>query len=452
MHLKRYSRSMSLILVLLLLGIFSSVGLAKEITITWWTNPWRIAPPGFPEDQAPTAEDFPAWASQEFMKLHPNVKVVYEVVPNAGYSQKITASILAGTTPDLLKDYTYKRQWAAQGLLEPIDPYLTPEEMADWYDYTLAKGLVDGKHYIFPWNNSSNGMGVTMLLNPEIFAARNVELPALPSRAWSIDEFFEIAQKLSYDSDGDGVNDHYAFAVGAKDIENSLAWLYLFGGRMFNEDETEVILNSPESAAALQFLVDAMYVHEIAPKGAEGMGVYDIIGLFHQGRTAIGYGGPYEIGRIDRYYKEGNLDRVFPVNIAPFPYRPGYDPIALGGSGGYVVFKQKDAEKRAMVMEFAKFLTNHENTAALKSLLYVTARKSVNEHLYDDSPFAEDISVYTQAMEHSLPFLGSPEIEFGPARDHLQAMFEAVFARTKTPEQALEDFAKEANRILFNKR
>lgn len=450
--MKRYFKTMNLILIVLLIGISSSAGLAKDITITWWTNPWRVAPPGFPEDQAPTSEDFPAWASEEFMRLHPNVKVIYEVVPNAGYSQKITASILAGNSPDLLKDYTYKKQWAAQGLLEPIDSYLSAEDKEDWYEYTLSKGLVNGKHYIFPWNNSSNGMGVTMLLNPEIFAARNVEMPALPSRAWDIDEFLEKAKQLSYDSDQDGINDHFAFAFGAKDSENTLAWLYLFGGRMFNDDETEVILASPESAAALQFLLDAMHVHQIAPKGAEGMGVYDIIGLFHQGKTAIGYGGPYEIGRIDRYFKEGSLDRNFPVNIAPFPSRPGYDPIALGGSGGYVVFKQKDAEKRDMVMEFAKFLTNHENTAALKSLLYVTARKSVNEHLYDGSPFAEDIAVYTQAMEHSIAFYGSPEIDFTPAKDHLQAMFEAVFARTKTPEQALADFTKEANRILFNKR
>lgn len=430
----------------MIVGIFAQVGLAQDITITWWTNPWRIAPPGFPEDKAPTSEDFPAWVSEQFMRLHPNVKVIYEVVPNAGYGEKIVASVLAGRAPDLVKDLNYKRQWAETGLLEPIDDYLKPEDVADWYDYTLAKGFVNGKHYIFPWNNSSNGMGVTMLLNPEFFASQNVDLPALPSRAWSIDEFMEIAKQLSYD------DDHYAFAVGAKDIENTLAWLYLHGARMFNEDETEVTLNSPEGVAGLQFLIDAMYTHEIAPKGAEGMGVYDIIGLFHQGNTAIGYGGPYEIGRIDRYYKEGSLDRVFPVNIAPFPYRPGYDPIALGTSGGYIVFKQRDAAKRDMVMEFAQFLTNFENTAALKSLMYVTARDSVNANLYDDSPFAEEVAVYTQALEHSIPFFGSTEIDFSPVTSHLQAMFEAAFARTKTPQQALDDFVKEANRILFNKR
>jgi len=33
----------------------------------------------------------------------------------------------------------------------------------------------------------------------------------------------------------------------------------------------------------------------------------------------------------------------------------------------------------------------------------------------------------------------------------LQAMFEAALGRTKTPKQALDDFAREANKILFKK-
>ena len=48
----------------------SVVAPAKPITITWWINPWRIAP-GFPADKAPTAEDLPKWASDEFMSSTP---------------------------------------------------------------------------------------------------------------------------------------------------------------------------------------------------------------------------------------------------------------------------------------------------------------------------------------------------------------------------------------------
>lgn len=441
-----------MLVVLMLAAVFAPAMSAREITITWWTNPWRIAPPDLPEGEAPTAEDFPRWVSEEFMRLHPNVRVEYEVVPNAGYDQKISAAILAGNPPDVLKDYQFRLDWARRGLLEPIDPWVSEEDWNDWYDYTLEKGRVGENHYIFPWNNSNNGMGSAMLLNPEIFAERGVELPPLPDRAWTLDEFLEIAQELSYDIDGDGRNDRYALSFAASDLLNNLAWLHLFGARMFNEDETEVILNSPEGVAGLQFMVDAIYEYEIAPRGAEGMGIYDVIGLFHEGRTAIGYGGPYEIGRIDRYVKEGSLSDAFDVHIAPFPHKPEVGPIAHHTSGGYVVFKQQDEEKLEMVMEFANFLTNRENTARLESLLYVTARDSVNQTLYDDSPFADEVDVYVRAIQNGVSYFGSTEVEFSPATQHLQAMFEAAFARTKTPEQALNDFVRDANRAIFGRR
>ena len=143
-----------------------------------------------------------------------------------------------------------------------------------------------------------------MLINPAIFEARGVKLPELPTRAWTFDEFLEAAKQLSYDEDGDGINDYYALSFAASDLLNCTAWLHVFGARMFNEDETEVIINSPEGVAGLQFMVDAIYEYQIAPKGAEGMGIYDVIGLFHQEPDSNRiYGGPYEIGRIDRYVR-----------------------------------------------------------------------------------------------------------------------------------------------------
>ena len=445
-------RKVGWILLAALVAVLAVGGsMLAKTTITWWINPWRIAPPGMDASVAPTAEDFPQWVSEEFMRLNPDVEVVYEVVTNAGYDEKVSASILARRTPDLMKDLVFRKEWAERGLLEPIDDFLAPEDVEDWYDYALGGGKIKDKHYIFPWNNSNNGMGNAMLLNPAIFAERGVDLPALPNRTWTFDEFLEAAKKLSYDSDGDGVNDHFALSFAATDLLNSTAWLHIFGGRMFNEDETEVIINSPEGIAGLQFMVDAMYEYEIAPKGAEGMGIYDVIGLFHQGRTAMGYGGPYEIGRIDRYVKEGQLQDAFDVHIAPYPHLPEVGQVSHHTSGGFIVFKQDDPVKREKVMEFANFLTNFENTASLKTLLYVTARKSVNEVIYEDSKFADEVSVYMNAIDNGVPYFGSLDINFSLANPFLQAAFEAAFSRTKTPQEALDEFAREANRVLFGR-
>ncbi|OPZ65015.1 MAG: Bacterial extracellular solute-binding protein [Firmicutes bacterium ADurb.Bin506] len=440
-----------LMIVLGTSGIAAEAAPSKPITITWWINPWRIAPPGFPEDQAPGSEDFPKWASEEFMRLHPGVTVKYEVVTNAGFDQKIAAAILAGNPPDVLRPIGFRLEWVKQGVLEPIDDYLTAEDKQDFYQYALDEGKVNGKYYLFPWNNSNNGMGSTLLLNPAIFAERGVSLPKLPERGWTVDEFLAAAKKLTFDRDGDGKIDVYALSFPATDLSVMMGWMHLFGARLFNEDETAIALNSPEGVRALEFVVDAIYKHKIAPEGAAGMGIYDSINMFHQGKTAMGYGGPYEIGRIDRYVKEGSLKEAFPVHIAQYPHDPSVGPFAYHTSGGFVVFKQRDAEKKELVMEFAKFLTNQENMRLLKSLLYVTTRKSVNKDLYKGSTFENEVEVYTRALEYGIPYFGSSDISTTPIDKHIQAMFEAALSRSKTPKQALDEFAAEANKIMFKK-
>ncbi len=457
--MKKFSKlTMAALLVLLLTLMFSAIlpvaveaRSTKPITITWWINPWRILPPGYPEDAKLTGEEFAKWISGEFMKLYPNVTVKYEIITNQGLEQKIAAAILAGNPPDVFRPLALKSVWAKQGLLEPIENYLSAEDRKDYYDYALNVGKVDGHYYMFPWNNSNNGMGSTLLANPTIFKERGVSLPPLPDRGWTVDEFLAAARKLTFDRDGDGKIDVYALSFPSKDLYVMMGWMSLFGARLTNAGETEFTLNSPEGVRALQFIVDLVYKYKVAPEGGEGMGIYDAINLFHQKKTALGYGGPYEIGRIDRYVTEGKLKEAFPVKIVQYPHDPRVGPFAYHTSGGFIVFKQNDPEKREMALKFADFVTNRENTRLLKSLMYITARKSVNKDLYKGSPFEEDVQVYVRALEHGIRYLGSSDLDTQPIEKHLEAMFQAALSRNKTPKQALDDFVREADRIVFKK-
>ena len=426
-----------------------------DITLTWWINPWRIRPPGFDSAESPTGEEFARYISEAFEALHPNVDVQYEIVPNQGFGEKVTTAIFAGNPPDVLKDLQWNPDWARDGLLAPIDDYLTDEDRADFIPYTLENGLVDGQHYIWPWNNSNNGMGSTMLLNPAIFEERGVALPEPPYREWSIEEFLEKAQQLTFDRDGDGTTDVYAITLAAQDTENMLAWLHRFGARLLNEEGTEFVLNSPEGVRALQLMVDMIHEYQIAPPGAEGLDVYATIDNLHQGRAAIGYGGIYEIGRIDRYVKEGRLSDPINVLVAPYPHDPETGPIAYQTSGGFLVFQQDDPYRQEMAMELARFITNAENSALLEDLLYVTARQSVNENLTFETAqaYTEDIqdqvTVYLEAISNGVPYYGPSSVDVAPALDYLTAALQAAFSRQMTPQEALDMFVTEANRVVF---
>lgn len=444
------------LLLALVIGL-SSIGLAQKMELTWWINPWRIVTPDMAPDASATGEEYARYMSEQFMLLHPDVTVKYELVPNAGFGEKVTTALFAGNPPDVLKDLDWKAEWARDGLLEPIDAYLTDADRADFLAYALEKGNIDGQHYIWPWNNSNNGMGASMLLNVDLFAERGVPLPALPDRAWTIDEFMAAAEKLTFDRDGDGVTDVYAVTFAAKDTLNMLAWMHRFGGRLINEDGTAFVLNSEAGVRALQFIVDLVYEHGYAPKGGEALDVYGTIDNLHQGRAALGYGGIYEIGRLDRYVREGRITSPVHVAIAQFPYDPATGPVSYETSGGFLVFKQKDQAKRDMVMEFARFLTNTENAKLLETLMYVTARKSANASLEFDTvtPYiadvATEVAVYQAAIDHGIPYYGPSSVDTGPAMEHFTAAMEAALSRTKTPKQALDDFVKAANQAVFGR-
>ncbi len=437
-----------ILLVLLMLAVpISALG---KITITWWINPWRIAPPGFPADKAPTEEDFPKWAAEEFMRLHPDVEVKYVVVGNTEYSQKMAAAIATGTQPDIFKGPVWDNRWVGAGLLEPIDDYISPEDLEDFYDLALETGYVDGKHYIWPWNLGTNGMGTSMLLYTPDFEKAGVDWRKIVEEGWTMEEFVEIAKKLTWDSDGDGKIDHYAISFGAQDTHNLMNFIYAHGAKLTNEDETKVTFNTPEAVAGLQFLLDLVEVHKVAPSGVEAMGVYDVIGNFHSHRTSIGFGGPYEIGRITRYVKSGQLTESFYPVIAPFPHVEGKKGASYATASGFVVFKQNDKAKRDAVMEFAKFLTNKENTALLESLTYLTARKSVNAILFqNDNYLNEQAQTFARIMDETgMDFFGSQSFPWSEISKFFTSSMQGAFGKTKTAQEALDSFVTEANRAL----
>jgi len=439
-----------LLMILVIVFMMSGLAEAKKVTITWWINPWRIAPPGFPSDKSPDGEDFPKWVSEEFMKLYPEVEVNYVVVGNKEYAQKIAAAIATNTQPDLFKGPVWDSRWAKAGLLEPIDDLLTKEDWQDYYELSLEVGKIDGKHYIWPWSFGTNGMGTSMLLYTPDFEKAGVDWKSIVKKGWTMERFIEVCKKLTWDTNSDGEIDHYAISFGAKDTHNLLNFIYAMGGELTNEDESRVILNSEEAAAGLQFLIDLVGKYKVAPVGVEAMGVYDVIGNFHAHRTSMGFGGPYEIGRISRYLKSGKIEEQFYPVVAPFPHLKDRDPVAYATASGFIMFKQEDPEKKKMVAEFVRFLTNKENTALLESLKYLTARRSVNENLYmDDAYMKEQVGSYSRIMDnYGIPFFGSMEFPYAEMSKFLSAAFESAFSGTKSPQQALDDFAIEANKIL----
>jgi len=421
----------------------------EKVEISWWNNPWRIVVPGIPSDKALDGSEFIDWASKTYMESHPNVTVTGVLVSNAEFNQKEMAAIAAGTTPNVSRVSSIVDLTRA-GLLQELDAYLTPADKSDFVAVAIADATVDGKLVAFPWNFGNNGMGITNLIYPPMFEAAGVDWKKIVDKGWTTDEFVQIGKKISRDTNGDGQNDVFLTGFQAKSFETDWPYVLNHGGKLLNEKETAWAVDSPETLAGFQFILDAIYKHNIAPKGAEALDAYGVITPFHAHKLAMGNGGPYEIGRIDRSVKAGQIQKFRPY-VVSYPEVPGKKRATLLTTGGFSVFKKaKSPATLAAAVDFAKYLTSKDMLVKLETLLYISARKSANAEMYKSEQWLEfkpDIALYEKEIsDYGVRFWGSQS--FGPTwtkvKKYMQAAIEAIYARTKTPEQAMKDFMKDA--------
>ena len=420
----------------------------EKITLRFWMNPWIITPPGFPEGKTISNEDYPAWISKKFMEKFPGVKIEYTVVSNKELKQKISSAIAAGNPPDVFKYFDTK--FAQAGLLEPVDEYLTEADKNDFLKQCIEAGEYNGKHYMWPFNYGTNGVGAALLLYKERFVEKGIDIEKIRKDGWTMEEFLDICKKLSDASPAETSKRKYAIALAAKDEINILNFIYAFGGRLFDESEKKIILNSPETAEAFNFLLDLIYKYKVCAPGVEAMDFYNLTGMFHQHKTAIGFGGPYEIGRIEREYKKKTITEKFLPVVVPFPHIQGKKTAAHLSAGGFIVFKQKNEKKKKYAMEFAKFLTNSENIKLLESLNYITARKSANASMYQNSPVFPEIQAYSDIIEKFGGSLtGSEKVHYSVIQKYIVSLCETVFFRKKSVQQALNEFDENVKNLEF---
>jgi multiple sugar transport system substrate-binding protein len=173
--------------------------------------------------------------------------------------------------------------FAANGLLEPLEPYLIESDLIqpeDFFPIAIDAFTWDGVITCLPQNISS----LVVYYNQDMFDAANLPYPA---DDWMWDDFVETAVALTQDFDGDATIDQYG--VG---IEPSLYRLAPFvwqnGGPIVNSEEfpARLTITRPPAQAALQWFVDLRQVHGVVPDRVEEA-AQDSESRFVAGTTAM---------------------------------------------------------------------------------------------------------------------------------------------------------------------
>lgn len=377
------------------------------------------------------------WADhmvQQFTSEYPNVKIEYRRI---GWDQAdaLKVQLAAGVGPDVF--YVYPAllgQLASEGLLTPIDRYLTAGDKQELLPPTLQLGLYNGRYYLWPWFVVPEG---SWLINKSLFlnaGAQNL-LPREPDYRWTLDNFLAAARAVTRRDQAKPVFAlNLAASFGAQngvDAWPLWSFLYATGGDLFDTGTASVTPPLRDRIEAAYDLFRRLtFEYQVSGPGD-----------FNQGNVAIAYGLGNQIYRqLTSVY--GAIDKApFEVMLALPPAAAGHSPGVPGGIGGWVVSKYASGEKLEWAMRFARFLTEKEQQLTLGIGLPVR-RTAISDYVREN-PLAQFDAI---AAQHLKPYSAHPQ--FLKIADAWLQAGRKVIQGEWSPRQAADDYTRRANAIL----
>ena len=186
-------------------------------------------------------------AIEAFEQSHPNIKVVYQSgILKEDYSEWLAESFLEGNEPDVFmvldKDFNLLSDI---GALKPLDNNIQNDadiSSDTFYSSAIEAGKYKGVQYALPFESNPTLMFVNRTL-------LNAEGISMPDSHWTMQDFYEICDQVTKDTNGDGSLDQF----GCYDY----AWkdaMYGYGVRLFNDEGPDCYLNQYEVKEALRFV------------------------------------------------------------------------------------------------------------------------------------------------------------------------------------------------------
>ena len=185
-------------------------------------------------------------AIAQFEAEHPNVKVEYTSgICVADYSEWLSGRFLLGQEPDVMvilpEDFVIFSDTAS---LRELDSFMArdPEvDLSDFYPAALESGADNGAQYALPLECVPQ----MMFINKTLLQKEGI---AIPDADWTWDEFYSLCERLTRDTDGDGVIDQFGvYGYGWQ------AAMTANGCSIFSEDGQRCLLSQSAQEEAVQF-------------------------------------------------------------------------------------------------------------------------------------------------------------------------------------------------------
>lgn len=186
-------------------------------------------------------------AIQIFEDKYPLINVEYESgILKDDYSNWLSELYLKGDEPDvfmvLSEDFN---TLSSLGALENLESFMQKDKdfsVDHYYENSLQAGIYQNKQYALPYESNPT----LMFVNKTLLDNENIDIP---SNDWTLDDFYEICQKVSQDTNHDGYIDQFGCY--------NFTWLdsvYCHGVSLFDEEGTKCYLSDAGIKDAITFV------------------------------------------------------------------------------------------------------------------------------------------------------------------------------------------------------
>jgi len=354
---------------------------------------------------------------QLFEAAHPDIKVKVETAPFDQYFTKLQTLIAGGTAPDVFElNYENFVTYADKGLLLDLSPMMTADTSLN------AEVYSERANSAFNYNGMQLGLPATfstvmLYYNKDLFDKAGVEYPTAD---WTWTDAVAAGEKLNDPANGVwGLYSGIQFwEFYKKAAQNNC--------KFFNDDKTEVTINSPECVQALQTMVDMVKADKVVPSAAD-MGGQSDGDMFLAGQLAMDVTGIWMFSA----YKD-----------APFQWdvtvEPGMENKATHFfANGVSVFAASKHPQEAY--EWVKFFTSDPEMAKIRIASGWELPALKDPALFQDY-LSQTPPANRQAVIDSLEFAVVPPVivRQSEMQDGINKLLEQVMLDQLTPQEALD--------------
>ena len=182
----------------------------------------------------------------EWNTQHPNIKVEYQVVPDAERITKAQAMVAADQAPDMWRHNSdVIRLWAARGQLLDLTDLLPKDYAQNFLPGLRAYCIYKDRVWGLPHTTDTSAL----FYREDALQAIGVTPPQDIASGWTWQQFGDICDKLVA-----AKKQQYAFTHNQGGGRWVPSFLYSAGGKVVTDDFKKMAINTPESINAFTFL------------------------------------------------------------------------------------------------------------------------------------------------------------------------------------------------------